>query len=374
MTANVADELFTDSEEYYQRLLLDMNSARGAIDFEVYLFDSDEIGHQVVQGLIAAARRNVKVRLLVDGVGSPYWGGELAQQLDEAGVENRVYNPVPFYIWQWSRSNINRPLVSKLVHFVLSANRRNHRKMCLVDNKIAWVGSFNISSHHLPKNRGGEGWHDLGVRLTSYDMHGLAEAFEQAWCGTRFFLNRQKLPVDGAIRLNNSTGRRYKFYQDLLRRLEQSQNRIWIINAYFVPIPSLLRRLRKAAKQGRDVRILLPSKSDVFFMPSVSATFYKPLLKAGVRIFEFLPSVLHSKAILIDDWMTVGSSNLDHRSLLHDLEVDVVLNSKESKRKLEQQFLADVEQSREVLLEELPHYSLWKKVLSRIFGYLKYWL
>ena len=180
---------------------------------------------------------------------------------------------------------------------------------------------------------------------------------------------------DPPIRLNYTWHRRRILYKNLLRKISQCKNRIWIMNAYFVPDNFLLKKLKDAAISGLDVRILLPSKSDVVMMPWASSTFYYSLLKSGVRIFEYLPGMLHAKSLILDEWMLVGSSNLNHRSLLHDLEVDINITTPTAKATLVQQFLNDLKHSREISLNS------WKKMrprcqrtLGRLVLYLKYWI
>ena len=161
----------------------------------------------------------------------------------------------------------------------------------------------------------------------------------------------------------------------MLRKIITCRHRIWITNAYFVPDNFLLRRLKEAAGSGVDVRILLPRKSDIAYMPWASSTFYFNLLKAGVRIFEYLPSVLHAKTLVLDDWALIGSSNLNHRSLLHDLEVDVLLSDSEPINCLAKQFLLDLENASEISLsswqKHRPRYQRW---LGRLLLYVKYWI
>src|SRR5690606_27471825 len=122
----------------------------------------------------------------------------------------------------------------------------------------------------------------------------------------------------------------------------------------------------RTAKRGVDVRIILPSISDVFFMPWTSATFYGSLLDHGVKIYEYQPGVLHAKTIIIDDWMTVGSSNMNSRSLRHDLEVDYVLSGADTKAALAQAFLKDLKHSKEISSSVYPHRPLWQRLLAHL--------
>jgi cardiolipin synthase A/B len=180
--------------------------------------------------------------------------------------------------------------------------------------------------------------------------------------------------LSGLVRLNNKLALRRKNYRDLLARIAAARERIWITNAYFVPRGGLLRALGAAAKAGVDVRILVPAKSDIIFMPWVAAAFYYGLLKSGVRVFEYQPAVLHAKTMLIDDWMTVGSSNLNSRSMFHDLEADVVLSTCESLRALEAAFERDLGQSKEVILADWLKRPILQRWLGRIALRAKRWL
>ncbi|EKD92201.1 MAG: hypothetical protein ACD_29C00121G0001, partial [uncultured bacterium] len=163
------------------------------------------------------------------------------------------------------------------------------------------------------------------------------------------------------------------FYKNLLRRMRLCQQRIWITNAYFVPDNFLLKSLKEAAKNGVDVRILLPQKTNVAIVEWASSTFYYELLKAGIKIYEYLPSMLHAKSLILDDWMLIGSSNLNHRSLLHDLEADVTLFTEPAKKKVARLFLKDITQSRQLKLSNWktarPIFQRW---LGRLVLYIKY--
>jgi cardiolipin synthase A/B len=141
-----------------------------------------------------------------------------------------------------------------------------------------------------------------------------------------------------------------------------------------VPDFSFLKYLKRAARCGIDVRILLLGISDIFFIPMATAMFYQCMLQSGMRIFEYTQSVLHAKIMILDDWVTVGSSNLDHLSLFSNLEVDVVLNLPSSKTAIQEQFLIDLGHSQEVFVKDLPNRPWWEKVIGRFLLYMKRWL
>jgi cardiolipin synthase len=174
------------------------------------------------------------------------------------------------------------------------------------------------------------------------------------------------------VRLNLRRAQRRENYLDLLVRILKSERRIWIENAYFVPDGSLVRALRTAAEAGVDVRIVVPAVSDVFFIPWVTSAFHVGLLQAGVRIFEYTKGMLHAKTMLIDDWGLVGSSNLNHRSLLHDLEADLVLGAEDASRSLEEQFEVDCTDSREVTLRNWRERPWLERVLGRMLLWMRW--
>lgn len=378
MTPSLPTEtIFFEGKTYFESLINDLHLARVNIDFEFYIFDLDELGKQIIEALIQSAKKGVAVRVLVDGAGSPQWGGNLVKSLEQAGGETRIFHPFPWNLWQWSRSHVKLPSILKAIYLILKINSRNHRKVCLIDKKIAYLGSFNISKDHLARDPQNQGWRDTGVRLESANLTPLHQGFEAAWnhipIQERLHRMFSHINPNMIIRLNNTRHRRRILYKNLLRRIRRCQQRIWITNAYFIPDNFLLKKLLDAAYRGIDVRILLPRKSDVLFMPWASNAFYERLLKAGVRIFEYLPTMLHAKTLILDDWMLVGSSNLNHRSLLHDLEVDVNIRQNSAKEALERQFSLDLENAKEIYLNDWHKRPWHQRIVGRLLLYAKYW-
>lgn len=370
-SAGIKETVFADSSRYFAALLRDVDQAVSSINLETYIYDLDQLGKEVAEHLAAASRRGVSVRLLVDGVGSFISGGALARQLSADGVQVRIFNPLPWNIHHWEWAVPRLPWLARLQHLLNSIYKRNHRKTCVIDRRIIWVGSFNISQSHLPKEQGGQNWRDTAVRLEGVDTENLQNAFNSTWENDRSLISRRIFSPD-AIRLNHR--HRRKLRRDLLLRMALTSSRIWITNAYFVPSNLLLRYLKKAARRGVDVRILLPGSSDVFFMPLVSAMFYNKLLRSGVRIYEYTGGILHAKLMILDDWMTVGSTNIDYISLFRNLEVEAVIDLPETKKVLEDQFLRDLTQAEEISIDDFPQYPWWKKNLGQVLLSLKRWL
>ncbi len=364
------EQIFASGAAHFESLLESIEHATQSIDLETYIFQKDSVGDKIINALCLAAQRHVRVRVMVDGAGSPLWANSYAPRLEKSGGQARIYHPFPWQLWNYSRSLIKVPFLLKWIYLLLKVNKRNHRKVCIIDSQIAYIGSMNIT---------GNNWRDTSVRITRTNLFSLEKAFEAAW-SHRSVHERLKdifnqIRHEPIIRLNNTWLRRRILYKSLLKKIAHCKNRIWITNAYFVPDNFLLRNIKEAAYRGVDVRILLPKKSDVFMMPWASSTFYFNLLKAGIRIFEYLPSNLHAKTLILDNWMLVGSSNLNHRSLLHDLEIDINVRQPSSKKQLVELFLQDLNHSKEISIVDLPLHRPWiHRFLGRIVLYLKYWI
>jgi cardiolipin synthase len=376
---NRCEQIFASGSAHYQALLQDITNAKHSVDFETYIFSNDEAGQQVVQALVAATKRGVQVRVIVDGVGSPFWGYGLAQQIENAGGQTKIYNPYPWEIWNWQRSTRRHWLIFKWLYLVFNINSRNHRKTVIIDNEIAYIGSFNVHKCHLPREQGGFGWRDTSVRISETDLTELSEAFEDTWnhhsIRERLREAFKRFRQNPRFRLNTTHYRRHILFKNLLKRLRLCRQRIWITSAYFIPNAPLLRRLKDAARHNLDVRLLVPQKSDMRFVDWASRTYYSSLLKSGVRIFEYGPSVLHAKSIIIDDWMLVGSSNLNSRSLIHDLEIDAEIHTDQAKHDLANLYLQDLRQSREISTQSWDkRFSLLKRLIGAIVMRFRYFI
>lgn len=336
MSVWTSEKLFFNAEEFFDSLLRDIQSAKKTITYECYIFESGKLASRIETALESAEKRGVHVRLMVDAIGSP----------------TKFSSPVAF-----KRFN---PWLKWL-------NSRNHRKVCVIDHEIAYIGGMNVDDSHMS-------WRDTGVRLIGEPVTTLAFAFNWAWSKKWRPLEKSFFPHSPLVRLNVGRLERRRLYLDLLRRIRSAERRIWLTTAYFIPSRSLVRALRVAAKRGVDVRILVPGKSDVIFTKWISYAFYKALLECGIKIFEYQPSMLHAKTTLIDDWSVVGTSNLNHRSLKSDLEADVVLCQPSSRIALEEQFKIDITLSEEITYAVLEKKSPLERFLGRLLLVMRAWI
>jgi cardiolipin synthase len=359
--------LLTDAEAFYGELLDAIAGAETSVDFEYYIFSNDVLGSKFVAALVAAAQRGVRVRVMIDGIGSAGSGPEIARQLDEGGVEVNIYHPVPWLYGGYRWSLVRGGWLYKFFLFALNINRRNHRKLCVVDACKAWVGSLNISAEHLPVSAGGDGWRDYVVALKGEGVQFLQRGFEIQWFSWPARLQRGFLARHLSNRSRRARRLKNRF---VVRSVTSAQSRVWVVSAYFAPTARMRRALLRACRGGVDVRLLLPESSDVRFFPSLSNHYYRELLRAGAKIFLYRTRVLHAKALMIDNFFILGSSNLNYRSTVHDLELDVVVDDAHTVAALEEVIAGDCTTAGELELESLP-----EPTLGSWFWYaLRYWL
>lgn len=361
------EAVWTDGDAWFRDLLQDLASAKHSIWMETYILAPDALGARVLAALAAAQARGCEVRLQVDGVGSAAW--LQSRPGLPADLALRVWNPLP---WAVAR----RATLLRRWRWLASINRRDHRKVCIIDGERAWVGSLNVDGCHVAELSGPARWRDTGARVAGPGVAALEAAFAHAWRRAwpvvdgrvRLPLRRGERPPPDlctAVRLNHTVATRRSMYRDLLARLDAAQRRIWISNAYVVPRGSLLRALQAAARRGVDVRLLAPERSDIPFMPWVGATFADALLARGVRVLAYQPRMLHAKTMLIDDHALVGSHNLNSRSFLHDLEAEVVLTHPASIAALEAAYLADCSEARELHPPAMAGLPWWQRAIGR---------
>lgn len=363
--------IFNDGDSYFADVLRSFYAANHSINVETYIFDRDSLGKQVLKALILAVQRGVKVRLLLDGFGCLEWNAENVQWLRDKGVEVEVFHPLPWY---------DSPSLAHSLAGVAGTwdkvKKRNHRKTIVVDKEIAYCGSLNVTGRHCRSVMGMDAFRDTAVRVRGPGLSALLNEFNWTWKMASYHtkLRPPKLAVKSSIvRANSSHSNRRKLYKDLFHRIMDAKHTVWITTAYFVPRVSLIYALRHAARNNVDIRILLPSKSDIGPFSKLTHNFYETLLKNKIRIFEYQPSTLHAKVCLVDDWLTVGSTNLNYRSLVFDYELDVVLSNPESIAAIKDQFKNDLKKSIEVNASKWHERAISDKIVEKILLPFKGW-
>jgi cardiolipin synthase len=361
--------LYFVTDDYFRALIIAINEARESVSFEAYIYEKGILANRITEALKAAAQRGVHVRLLVDGIGSPFFVSDFESTLRTGGVEIHYYRTLP---WTF-RELPGEPkfLLNKLFYRLLRLNKGNHRKLCLIDKKSLWVGSANISDVHLQEINGANAWKDLGVCVEGVDIPLAVRAFDSAFKrghSLRLQVRRPRLLAIGQTYFQKRHRRAAQW-----RRLKMAEKRIWIQTPYFVPLARVVRRMIRKAKQGVDVRILVPAVSDVWIMKWISFYYLRILSENGVKVFQSQRTFVHQKIYLIDDWICIGSTNLNHRSFLHDLEIDVVITHPNNKTQLETNFLLDQDSSVPFVLDQWRDIATWKKCFCWFLGLFSYW-
>ena len=321
--------VFIEGDELYAAMLADIAAAKEAVRFETYIFVDDAVGRKFLDAFIERARAGVAVRVRLDHAGSWFGIGRAAiNELEAAGVK-----------FEWSRRwTWRRPFTFQ---------KRNHRKLLVVDRECAYLGGFNI---HVENSRAifGDGrWRDTHLRISGPVVLDAIEAYDRYGKRNRHWIPRERPDcylVPGRSRVCRLFLRRV-----LHDRAVAARTRIWATTPYFVPDRRTQRMLVGAAKRGIDVRVLVPAKSDVRLAQWATRAAYTPLLNDGVRIFEYQPRVLHAKTFVIDDdWASVGTANLDFRSFFLNDEINLIAQGAELNARLADDFRRDLDESREV--------------------------
>ena len=364
-----SEQVFFSASQWFVELQHDIKNAQHSIYLQTYIFDIDAVGEPLLQALCDAACRGVAVRVIVDGVGSAKSTAFLQKSLQDNQAGFRIYNPLP---WEWMSNHLERTgWANRFFERLMRVNNRQHSKLCLIDNRTAWVGSYNVTDDHIENNGRGPDWKDCGVRVTGERCLLLRDFFEAVWRDDATRLSPHFLfhPIT-----NFSTVLRKRRLRVLLQQIHMAKDRVWIVSAYFAPIPRIVRALKKASQRGVDVRVMVPEHSDVSFFPALSSTYYADLLRADVKIYEYEAGMLHAKLMLVDDSAILGSSNMNHRSLLHDVELDIQLFSSQAKQDVVSDFVVSMESCRIITLENINRFYVWLLALGQIPRLLRYWL
>jgi cardiolipin synthase A/B len=334
--------LLRDAREAFPAMLDDIASARRQILLEMYWFDSDATGRKFAAALAAAAQRGVEVAVQYDSFGSWETDEDMFEEMRAAGVKVVEFNPIKPWRYKFSFDRLSI---------------RNHRKLLAIDGAVGFTGGINICDKWAPEEEGGEGWRDDMVRIQGPAVAGLVDCFRRTWDReggaplATLGAEQSKRFGDQSVRVLGESffRQRREIVRAYISNILRAKKRIWITNSYFVPSSLIMRALLRSARRGVDVRVLLPGKSDIEIVRLASRAMYQKLMDAGVRIFEWSGNVLHSKTAVIDGiWSTIGTFNLDYRSLRGNLEVNVSVYDEGFGGVLERSFSSDLEHATEI--------------------------
>lgn len=336
-------QLLYDGPEIFPAVLEAIAGARHWIHLDNYIIRDDVTGRRFAEALMARARDGLQVRVLTDWLGSFGTGRRFWRDLRQAGVEVRFFGPPD--LW-----NLRRNLT------------RNHRKLVVVDGEWAATGGWCIGDEWAgDPAQDRQPWRDTGVVVDGPAAAVLDQAFAVVWgrLGTPLPAGElvAEVPVRGeaAVRVlaGEPGGARASRTLELL--LAGVQERAWITDAYLVAPRGLFRGLLDAARQGVDVRLLVPGTSDLPHIRNLTRTGYRELLESGVRIFEWRGPMLHAKSVVVDGrWVRIGSTNLNLSSLIANYELDVLIEDEEFAQQMEAQFRRDLDHSVEVRYARTP--------------------
>lgn len=349
-------EVLTNGEATYQSMIEAMNEATLHIHFEFFIIRDDVIGNIIKSILIRKAKEGVKVRVIYDSVGCWKLSRAYKDELKEAGCEIYPFFPVVF------------PVLSRELNF------RNHRKIVIVDGRLGFLGGLNIGDEYLGKNKHLGFWRDTHIKVLGEAVYSLQDIFLSDW----HFLTKQVLEEEEMFPKLGHCGESTMqiaasgpdtdwkpILQAYFTMISTAEDRIWITTPYLVPEESIKMGLITAALSGVDVKIIIPSKPDHFFVYWASQDNIQELLEAGVKIYRYQKGFIHSKIVMVDGiGATVGTANLDIRSLEINFEVNAFVYDRVVVERLERDFIQDLRDSEQVTLEEFIKRPLWQKFLE----------
>lgn len=341
----------TTTEDSWRMLQKAFNEARESIYIEQFLFFPDTIGQQFIELLIKKARAGIHVKIIVDSVGSfPLGRSMYLEKMEEAGIKIKFFN------WMLPFSKNSK----KLWYF------RNHRRLFIIDRSVLLTGGTCIGSQMTE-------WRETQIQLEGPAVQQAVKVFDQTWKKVykKRTLNlgiQYKSGIDGFSYITQAPlpSERHVYYR-LIDAIRSARKRVWLTTPYFLPDSRLERVLVLATKRKVDVRILTPKETNHMLVNTGSHTYYDHLLQRGVKIYNYLPCMLHSKTAVIDDeWAMVGTMNLDNISLRYNFESALIISNNLCVSELAEHFEHDLKKSEEITLTEWRKRPLLYKIKEAI--------
>ncbi len=368
LTENNEIELLTDGKIKYHRLMQDIRRAEKYINIEYFIVRNDSAGNKLIDLLVKKAAEGVEVRFLMDGMGSRMISEKKMKKLAEAGGQYAFFfKPIMKYLF-------------------INFNYRNHRKIVTIDDKIGYIGGFNIGREYLGlKDKFGY-WRDTHIRIRGDSLVALNQRFYLDW---RYASKEEFDIIDKCIPDDYEPGKKIgdnpiqiiscgpdskkqEIKNGFLRMVAYAKKNIYIQTPYFIPDSALFDSLYMAAMSGVEVRIMIPSMPDHAFVYSTTLSYVGELLEAGVKVYIYENGFLHAKTMVVDgEVATVGSANFDRRSFILNFEANAFIYKKEFAEKMENQFKEDFKLCRELTLEDYQKRGVWQSIkesISRLFS------
>jgi cardiolipin synthase len=371
--------LLFDGPATMKEMMAAVQDARSTINLETYIFDQDPVGIQFADLLIEKRKQGVIVNVLYDAVGAFNTPAPFFERMKAAGITVMAFNPV-------------NPAARKGKWEI---NNRDHRKLLVVDGKVAFTGGINISSTYANSSFFGSrrspskvdskevGWRDTHVKIEGPAVAAFQWAFVNNWVRQE----AGELPEanyfpplapagDKIVRvLATDPERGFEIYKSLVLAIQESKKTIHITSAYFVPDQQIVDALCAAAKRGVDVKLVLPGVTDHGLVMHAGRAFYDKLLANGVKIFHLQVAVLHAKTAVIDGtWSTIGSANIDRRSFIHNYELNVIVLDPAFGQDMENAFSEDLRDSKPVTPEDWRHRPWADRIKEWAARLTEYWI
>ncbi|WP_274361851.1 cardiolipin synthase [Paenibacillus thermotolerans] len=338
-------EVLSSAEDAYRHMLEDIGRAKDHIHFLYYIWNDDDIGRTFQEALIRKALEGVKVRIIYDGIGSYSTRGAFWNELRAAGAEVKCFLPV------------------RLAFFDKRVNYRNHRKITIVDGRLGYIGGINIGDEYLGKDMKLGYWRDTCLKIAGDGVYGLQRQFVRDWrlaSGERLKVTHALFPEHGVPEkeaLQIIPGGPDMEWDAILEMLfsafTTAKERILVTTPYFIPDRSILMALKTAALSGVDVRLVIPGVADSRITLWASLSYLEELLQSGVKVYRYQNGFLHAKVFVVDrHFASVGTANMDMRSLFSNFEINAAVYDSETIEKLAGDFYRDIENSEEVMLKQ----------------------
>ncbi|OLS02053.1 cardiolipin synthase [Tissierella creatinophila] len=357
-------ELYFSGKEKFKALLESIESAENYIHIEYYIFKSDGIGTEVIDALKKKALEGVKVKLLIDGMGGRKINKRERKSIIDSGIELAVFFP-PFV-----------PLLNVRINY------RNHRKICIVDGKEAFMGGFNIGDEYLGRSKRFGNWRDTHIKIKGSAVSSLQWRFFLDWRfaakeeinACQSFLHEADTKDNVGIQIVSSgPDSKWPSIKDgYMKMISDARDKLYIETPYFIPDESIFEALRLAGLSGVDVRIMIPNKPDHPFIYWASMSYVGELLEAGVKVYTYENGFLHSKVLIADEFVSsVGTANLDIRSFRLNFEVNAFIYDEDVNIKLTERFLEDLNLCKEITIQSYgkrSRYIKFKESISRLLS------
>ncbi|MCT8140066.1 cardiolipin synthase [Anaerobacillus sp. CMMVII] len=345
-------EILTSGHDLYKKMITDINYAEHHIHMLFYIFRDDHIGTQVLKALKEKAKEGVKVRLLIDRVGCSI-SKKMQRELKKAGVSFAHSHP------------------PKFPYLFFTLNRRNHRKITVIDGHIGYIGGFNVGDEYLGRDPKFGDWRDIHLRIEGDGCQDLQEQFLEDWTvATKEKITQQQyypplakglhelkiIPSDGAF-----------LEESFIDFIKEATDSIYIGTPYFIPGKEIKTELIAAAKRGVDVKLIIPKQGDHPLVKEASFPYFQPLLEAGCEVFRYYRGFYHAKTIIIDKKICdIGTANVDPRSFHINHEINCLIFNKEFIKDVIEVMEHDISISERLTIEQLKNRSFFHRSKEKI--------